>query len=256
MKQKENIMITFISPAKGFNETTEKYTSLPSFQKNTEELVKIIKKLSKEELQKLMKTSEELTELNYERYQNFEQCNTLIPSICAYDGIQYKAIQSDTMTDEEKEFLNNHLRIISGLYGILRPLDGIQPYRLEMQTKIKDEHFKNLYDFWGDALYKELKKHSDGVIVNLASTEYSKGISKYAKKDSDIKYIECVFKVMHNGKEKIMSTASKKARGQMVRFIAENKIDDYRKLKEFNIDGYVYREELSENDETLTFLKN
>lgn len=236
-------MIIFISPAKGFNETEKEYSSLPLYEKEAKSIVSELKKYTLEDLGKVLKTNEKLTNLNYERYENFSFDENISPAIFSYDGIQYKSMNLHKLEDEEIEFLNNHLRIISGLYGILKPLDGIKPYRLEMQTKLKIDKYKNLYDFWGDKIYKILSKESSGVIVNLASLEYSKGITKYIK---DEIYVECIFKVKKGDELKVQSTASKKARGMMIYFIGKNRIKNYEDLKKFNLDGYSYREDLSE----------
>lgn len=235
-------MIVYISPAKGFNEVEMESRTLPIFLNESEFLIENLKKYSIEDLEKLMKINSKLAKLNYDRFQNFEFSKDLTPAIYGYDGIQYKTIDIESLDWEDIEYLDEHLRIISGLYGVLKPLDGIYPYRLEMGTKLILDKNKNLYDFWGDKIYKNLAEESDGVIVNLASLEYSKGISKYVENEL---YIECIFKEKRGDELKIMSVSSKKARGLMVRFIAKNRIEDYRELKKFNLGGYIYREDLS-----------
>lgn len=238
-------MKIFISPAKGFKETNIRYVSIPIYEDKTKILLERLKKLRVDEIKKIMKINDKIAYLNYERYKNFDDLESY-PAILTYDGIQYKAIDSENLSKENLEFLQKNLRIISGLYGILKPLDGIKPYRLEMQTKLDIENHKNLYEFWGQDIYNDMK--DEDVIINLASLEYSKTITKYI--DTQI-YVECIFKVLKDGKLSVQSTASKKARGMMVRFIAENKINDYRRLKEFNMDSYKFNEELSKDDTNM-----
>ena len=181
------------------------------------------------------------------------------PAIFAYDGIQYKSIAPESISKEGIEFLNEHLRIISGLYGVLRPFDMIDEYRLEMQTKVKVNDKANLYSFWNGSISGSISEDlgGEGIVLNLASKEYSKTVEKYfdnKKSESKVKLITCTFKVEKSGKLKVESTASKKARGYMVRYIAENKIDDIEGVKRFDLDEFRYSEEESTEKE-LVFVK-
>lgn len=236
-------MIVFISPAKGFNNIESTGNELPIFYKDTKKIISRLKRLNQTEISNLMKVNKEISKLNYNRYKSFKIDTNGMPAILAYDGLQYKNMMPSTFSIQELNFSNEHIRILSGLYGILKPLDSIYPYRLEMQTKLDVKNYNNLYEFWGDKLYKELEKDSSGVIINLSSDEYSKCIKKYVS--DNVKFISCSFKVNKNGKMIVHSTSSKTARGQMVNFIVKNNIDDYEKLKEFNEDGYKFVEEVA-----------
>ena len=221
-----------------------------------------------------MKIKEDLAQLNYCRFQRMKPISCCknskdgkespkftgkTPAIFAYDGIQYKSISPESISKDGIEFLNDHLRIISGLYGILRPFDMIDEYRLEMQTKVKVNEKANLYSFWDGSISGNISEDlgGEGIVLNLASKEYSKTVEKYfdnKKSESKIKLITCIFKVEKAGKLKVESTASKKARGYMVRYIAENKIDDIEGVKTFNIDGFTYSENESTEKE-IVFVK-
>lgn len=264
-------MITIISPAKNMrkysrwkeNIDKEKLTN-PSLYNKSNEVLSHMKEYITEEIQSIMKIKEDLARLNYARFQKMmpieeEKIDTTnkIPSIFAYDGIQYKNISPENIDKEGMEFLNNHLRILSGFYGILRPFDMIDEYRLEMQTKVKINDKNNLYSFWGDSIAENISDdlNEEGIVLNLASNEYSKTIEKYFnKKDSKIKIATCIFKVEKNGKLRVESTSSKKARGKMVKYIADNKVDNIEKIKEFNEDAFYYSKEDS-TEKDIVFIK-
>lgn len=261
LREKGKNMITFISPAKGFNETSPSPKQMPIQIEKSKIIINSLKDMDLEELSKIMKIKESLASLNVERFKDFKFDENGLFALFAYSGIQYKNIDPTSLSKDDLDYLDKHLRIISGLYGCLRPSDSIYPYRLEMLTKLPLKcnriSYKNLYAFWADSIYKNLEENSDGVIVNLASNEYSKAIKKHLKKD--IIFVTCTFKVMKKGKLKVESTASKSARGKMLRYIAKNKISDYRELMNFTEDGYVFRKELSkieENEVELIFTKN
>lgn len=247
-------MIVFISPAKGFNEDLkEKYKDLslskPVFESKKNTIIENIKKLSVSDISKLMKIKENLALLNFNKFSNFDSEKFNIPAILFYSGQQYKSLDPHSLNNNSLEYLKNNVIILSGLYGIVRAFDMIYPYRLEMQTKIKIDEYKNLYDYWGSNIYNYLKENSNKVIVNLASTEYSNSVKKYV--EDDIKYVTCTFKVLKGTQLKVQSTASKKARGLMLRYLAENNINDYRKIKDFNLDGYSYSKENSSEEGNL-----
>lgn len=219
---------------------------LPTNAKEAKEIMNRLKELTVEDIRQLMKINDRLAKLNKLRFDSLEFDTNGNPAILSYDGLQYKNIQIDKFTEDEIIFLDNHIRIISGLYGVLRPFNSIYPYRLEMQSKLQIGDAQCLYDFWNSNLCQTLAKETD-TIINLASLEYSKIIKPYIPKD--LNFITCVFKVRKADKLKVESTASKIARGQMIHFIVKNKIDKALELKKFNQDGYSYTEELSTKDE-------
>lgn len=245
-------MIVFISPAKGFNETDIKANSIPSLIDKSKIIMNELKSLSEDDIKKSMKVNDKIAELNVRRFSNFRFDSEGIPAIFGYSGIQYKNIDAASFSEDDINFLEKHFRILSGLYGVLKPMDSIYPYRLDLLTKISVEGSKNLYEFWNSSIYEKLSEESPSVIVNLASDEYSKAVKKYAENQ---KYVSCTFKVDKSGKLKVESTASKIARGKMVRFIVENRIDDPEQLKTFNLDGYIFREDLSSDDEFVFVIK-
>lgn len=274
-------MITIISPAKNMRKSEdwkelidEGELSCPRLYEKSNEVLAHMKEYITEEIRAIMKIKEELAQLNYCRFQRMKPISCCknskdgkespkftgkTPAIFAYDGIQYKSISPESISKDGIEFLNDHLRIISGLYGVLRPFDMIDEYRLEMQTKVKINDKANLYSFWDGSISGNISEDlgGEGIVLNLASKEYSKTVEKYfdnKKSESKIKLITCTFKVEKAGKLKVESTASKKARGYMVRYIAENKIDDIEGVKTFNIDGFTYFENESTEKE-IVFVK-
>ena len=274
-------MITIISPAKNMRKSEdwkelidEGELSCPRLYEKSNEVLAHMKEYITEEIRAIMKIKEDLAQLNYCRFQRMKPISCCknskdgkespkftgkTPAIFAYDGIQYKSISPENISKDGIEFLNDHLRIISGLYGILRPFDMIDEYRLEMQTKVKINDKANLYSFWDGSISGNISEDlgGEGIVLNLASKEYSKTVEKYfdnKKSESKIKLITCIFKVEKAGKLKVESTASKKARGYMARYIAENKIDDIEGVKTFNIDGFTYSENESTEKE-IVFVK-
>lgn len=274
-------MIIIISPAKNMRKSEdwkelidEGELSCPRLYEKSNEVLAHMKEYITEEIRAIMKIKEELAQLNYCRFQRMKPISCCknskdgkespkftgkTPAIFAYDGIQYKSISPESISKDGIEFLNDHLRIISGLYGVLRPFDMIDEYRLEMQTKVKINDKANLYSFWDGSISGNISEDlgGEGIVLNLASKEYSKTVEKYfdnKKSESKIKLITCTFKVEKAGKLKVESTASKKARGYMVRYIAENKIDDIEGVKAFNIDGFTYSENESTEKE-IVFVK-
>ena len=274
-------MIIIISPAKNMRKSEdwkelidEGELSCPRLYEKSNEVLAHMKEYITEEIRAIMKIKEELAQLNYCRFQRMKPISCCknskngkespkftgkTPAIFAYDGIQYKSISPESISKDGIEFLNDHLRIISGLYGVLRPFDMIDEYRLEMQTKVKINDKANLYSFWDGSISGNISEDlgGEGIVLNLASKEYSKTVEKYfdnKKSESKIKLITCTFKVEKAGKLKVESTASKKARGYMVRYIAENKIDDIEGVKTFNIDGFTYSENESTEKE-IVFVK-
>ncbi|HDN2472149.1 TPA: peroxide stress protein YaaA [Clostridioides difficile CD196] len=243
-------MIIMLSPAKNMKniEVFDRDLSLPCFIDNTKEIVENIKTFAIEDFKNKMKINEKLAVLNKNRFESIKFDRLGKPAILTYDGIQYKNIEAENFTRKDEEFANSCIRIISGLYGVVKPYDSIYEYRLEMQTKLRVGEFKNLYEYWGNRIYKELIKEKTA-IVNLSSNEYSKSIEKFIK-DSDT-YITCTFKVNKNGILKVESTQAKKARGMMTKYIVKNRIRDIEELKKFNLEGYKYKENLSNNSEYI-----
>ena len=246
-------MKIIISPAKKMNVNNDDMINegMPVFIDKTNILCEKLKSFTYDELKKLLVCNDDIAELNYERYKNMDLNKNLSPAILTYEGIQYKYMSPDSFTDNEFNYVKNHLRILSGFYGILGPFHGVVPYRLEMQAKLKMEECKNLYEFWGNSLYKELTKESN-VILNLASKEYSKCIEKYLNKDD--KFVTCIFGELKDGKIKVKATEAKMARGAMVRYMASNNIQHIEDVKKFSELSFKYSEEHS-NDKEFVFLK-
>jgi len=240
-------MLIVLSPAK-----TLDYETPPSTRKSTQpallarsgELVQDARKLNPEKIGKLMGISEKLAELNHQRFMNWGEpfdLDNAKQSVLAFKGDVYTGLDADTMKAPDLNFAQKHLRILSGLYGILRPLDLMQPYRLEMGLKFANSGGKNLYEFWGDditqVLNAQLKALKSDVLVNLASNEYFKAVQVKAL---NAEIITPVFKDLKNGKYKVISFFAKKARGQMARYIIDKRLEDVADIKKFRGGGYRY----------------
>jgi cytoplasmic iron level regulating protein YaaA (DUF328/UPF0246 family) len=239
-------MITLISPAKTLDlSTTEiNLNSQPDFIKNTLELVSIMKKKSTSELMQLMDISENLAQLNRERYRNFKKSfepENSKQALLAFKGDVYTKIDVENYSSEDFEFAQKHVRILSGLYGLLKPMDLIQPYRLEMGIRLENKKGKNLYEFWGSRIAKAINEVSNGdPVINLASQEYFKAVD--VEKLSS-KIITPVFKEFKNGKYQVIGLFAKQARGMMTDFIIKNRINNPEELKVFNSGKYEFKEE-------------
>ncbi|WP_425448244.1 peroxide stress protein YaaA [Dethiothermospora halolimnae] len=246
-------MKIIISPAKKMKVDTDSldYNQLPEFIEDTQVLLEYLKKLSYEKLKSIWKCSDKIATLNYERIQKMDLYRNLTPAILSFEGIQYQYMGSGVFDVDEFQYLQSHLRILSGFYGILCPFDGVVPYRLEMQSKLKGEDLNSLYDFWGSKLADNLFSESN-CIINLASKEYSKCISKYL--DKKTRFITCVFGEMVGEKVVQKGTLAKMARGEMVRFMAEEQIEDVENIKKFHRLNYAFIDELSDEN-TYVFLK-
>ena len=246
-------MKIIISPAKKMNCNTDEiaYKALPTFLEQANTLKEYLKSLPLSELKDLFACNEKIAELNYDRYQNMDLEKGLTPSLLAYEGIQYQYMAPQVFTDSQWKYVEENLRILSGFYGILRPLDGVVPYRLEMQAKLKSGFCNNLYEFWNDKLYQELVAE-DNLILNLASKEYSKAIEPFLDKNTN--FITCIFGTLVEGKLKVKATEAKMARGEMVRYLASENINDIEAIKNFNGLGFEYSEEYS-NEKELVFIK-
>ena len=254
-------MITLLSPSKKLNldsqDIIDHYTQC-EFIKSAETLANEAKNLTENDLKDLMDISDKLAKLNRERFDRwalpFNQENAK-QAVLAFDGGVYSGLKADTFSDKDFTFAQDHLRILSGLYGILKPLDLIQPYRLEMGVGFQNPKGKDLYAFWKESitksLNKTLKKHSSQMIVNCASIEYFSAID-LSKLNGDI--LSIVFKEYRNDELKFISFNAKKARGLMTQYIMKNKIDKLNDIKDFNYEDYKFDSKLSE-DNTFVFTR-
>lgn len=246
-------MKIILSPAKKMNvdlETLECY-GLPSFLEDTKKILEELKSKSPDELKRLWKTNEQLTSVNIARLENMNLESNLTPAILSYEGIAYQYMAPSVLEQSHLDYIQEHLCILSGFYGVLRALDGVSPYRLEMQAKLKVDGCKDLYEFWGRKIYDYVSKESN-IIINLASNEYSKIIEPYLRPE-DL-FITCVFGQIVHGKVVQKGTYAKMARGEMVRYMAINKVRTIEELKAFNHLGYQYSREFSTEKE-LVFIK-
>lgn len=252
-------MKTLISPSKTLNFDNNincDITSKCRLIDYTSELHKILISYSKNDLKNLMNVSDKIAELNYNRFKTWEDpsnSKTSKQAIYAFKGDVYSGLDAESIDEDKFDYLQNSLRIISGYYGLLRPFDQILPYRLEMGTKLENENGNNLYKFWGDKITDVLNEDLDtnDIIVNLASDEYFKSINKDKIKS---KIITPVFKEFKNGLYKVIAIYAKKARGLMSRFLIERKSTSIDDIKLFNINGYSFDSNLS-NDSQLVFTR-
>ncbi|MBD7914737.1 peroxide stress protein YaaA [Clostridium sp. Sa3CUN1] len=254
-------MIVVISPAKTLD-FEEKNSNLPMseprFLEKSQEIIDEIKNYDSYSLEKLMKISTKLATLNRDRYQVWTpSLDTAKQCILAFKGDVYRGLDVGSLTDSELFYANEHLRILSGLYGILRPFDGIKEYRLEMGTKLKVNDLKDLYEFWDrtleESLIEELNNHNNKTIINLASNEYFKSVEGLMKSDK-VNVVTPTFKELRGDEYKIISFNAKKARGIMTRYIIQNEIEDIEDIKKLDVDGYLYNEEMS-TDKELVFIR-
>ena len=254
-------MISIVSPAKSLdfdNKAPVSDFSLPLFLEESQKIVNVLKDYSSEDLSKLMKISKDLGLLNANRYQDYNtpfKLENAKQAIFAFTGDVYKGLDATSLTSNAIEYAQTHFKILSGLYGILKPLDLIQAYRLEMGTKISINNSTSLYDFWSNHITSELNANLESTnsqfLLNLASNEYSKSIDM---KSLNAKIITPVFKDWKNGQYKIISFFAKKARGLMSRYVLENKIKNPNDLRAFDIDGYIYNEHFS-TEKALVFTR-
>lgn len=249
-------MLVVLSPAKNLDLSPSNVAvepSQPELMSDTKSLAKQCKKLSPADLSSLMGISDKLAILNAERFSSFATPFTsenAKPAVLAFNGDVYVGLDAATMTDDDLKFAQQHLRILSGLYGVLKPLDLMQAYRLEMGTKLSNNRGDNLYQYWGDKIAKSLNGSQGAddpkVLINLASNEYFKAVDKKTLK---ARIITPVFKDEKNGTYKVISFFAKKARGLMARYIIDNRIVEPEQLKQFDSAGYQYSEEQSKADE-------
>jgi len=252
-------MLFLLSPAKSLDYDTPAGAlphSLPGFAAQSAELIEVLKKKSPQQIAELMTLSDKLAGLNVARYEawspKFSASNSK-QAVLAFNGDVYEGLDAKTLKPAQLEWAQAHVCILSGLYGVLRPLDWMQPYRLEMGTALSTTKGKNLYQFWGSQIADYLNERAAAdkvpVIVNLASEEYFKAVDKKALKP---RVVNCVFEEHKAGKHKIISFMAKRARGLMVRYAIENKLNSVKKLESFNLEGYQFTADVS-TPERLVF---
>ena len=240
-------MLALVSPAKKLDFESEcplQGRGQPNLLSHAKELANVAKTLNQSQIQSLMKLSDKLGELNYQRYQRFSTPftdATARPAAYAFRGDTYVGLDVDTLSIDDMEFAQEHLGILSGLYGMLRPLDLMQAYRLEMGTKLNNARGEDLYDFWGDVITRTVndhtKSHKDNSVICLASNEYIKAIQPANLNGN---FIICHFKEMKNGAPKVIGLFAKRARGMMARYMIQNRIETPEELKSFDVDGYQF----------------
>ena len=249
-------MLVVVSPAKklNMNPINNLKETKPFFSKNVNELIAEVKNLSSDNLKDLMGISSQLAELNKKRFMDFGKQDKKAAAF-AFAGDTYKGLDIEKMNQNDLEWAQEHLRILSGLYGLLRPLDSIEPYRLEMGSKLRGSYGNSLYEYWDNKISKNLNQHAKKIgtdtLVNCASNEYFNAINL---KNLSLNVITPVFMERKNGKEKIISFYAKNARGAMARFIIQNRLVNEQDLKRFNLDGYSYNQEKSKEGK-LVFLR-
>jgi len=249
-------MLVIVSPAKKLdfeNKAPVDTHGVPKFLAKSKKLITGLKKCSPAEISKLMKLSETLTDLNVKRYKSFKTPFNLKNSkqaMYAFKGDTYVGLDAETMSAPQVKYADGHLRILSGLYGILSPLELIQPYRLEMGTKFSCEGNKNLYEFWKEDLTDELNSllKKEKILLNCASNEYSSAID-FKKLEGTV--VTPIFKETKGDDFKVVGLFAKRARGMMARFVIENKVTTVSELKEFKMDGYKFRKTMSKENELV-----
>ena len=249
-------MLVVVSPAKKLNMSPIKNLreTQPYFAKNVNELVSVVRNLSSDNLKELMGISPQLAELNKKRFIEFGQQDKKAAAY-AFAGDTYKGLEIEKLNQNDVEWAQDHLRILSGLYGLLRPLDLIEPYRLEMGSKLRGSHGNSLYEYWDDKISNKLNEHAEKIgtdtLVNCASNEYFNVVKPNIL---SLRVITPIFMERKNGQEKIISFYAKNARGAMARFIIQNRLVDYEEIKNFNLDGYIFDPHKSDENK-FTFIR-
>lgn len=243
-----------ISPAKKMRIHTDtlEVRALPVYLREAEYLWDYLRGMSYEELKELWQCSDKIAQLNYGRLRKLKLTAGLTPALLAYEGLQYQYLAPAVLEDRQWKYVQEHVCILSGMYGVVHPLDGVVPYRLEMQAKLRLPEAGNLYEYWGRKIYREVAGNAD-VIINLASKEYSRCVER--ELDGNVRYITCVFGEYKGSKVVEKGTYAKMARGEMVRFMAEQKIENPEEVKQFCGLGYRFCEEMSEEDR-FVFIKS
>ncbi len=252
-------MLILISPAKSLDFDKQNITEIktkPVYHSDAAKLIRTLKSLSVNEIQDLMKISYDLAKLNFDRFKNWKSRPSdeqTKQALLAFTGEVFRGLQADSMNEEDLMYAQDHLRILSGLYGVLKPLDAIQAYRLEMGTKLNHNEFDNLYKFWGDRITLKVNSALDEskTIINLASNEYFKSLKT---KKIKAKVITPVFKDYKNGVLKVITIYAKNSRGQMANFIIKNRIEEPEYIKAFDVNGYQFDANSSDGN-TWTFVR-
>ena len=245
-------MRIIIAPAKKMAEDTDSFAadSLPAFLEQTERLMEVLQGMSPEALRALWKCNDAIARQNVERLERMDLRRHLTPAVLSYEGIQYRYMAPGVMETAHLDYLRKHLRILSGFYGLLRPFDGVVPYRLEMQARLAVDGCRDLYQFWGGRLARQLASETD-LVLNLASKEYSKAVEAHLPKS--VRWITCVFGEAEQGRVIEKGTRCKMARGQMVRWLAENRVTSPEELQAFDQLGYRFRQTVSEKNHSVFF---
>ncbi len=250
-------MLAIISPSKTQDFSSSRVNTFSEARQliQTPELFDVLKNKTQVQISKLMTLSDKLSKLNFDRFQAFKtpfSLDNAKQALLAFKGDVYNAIDAPSLSLEDLKFAQNNVRMISGLYGVLRPLDLIQPYRLEMGTKLSNKNGGNLYDYWGNEVSEVLNDDEQDLIINLASNEYFKSIDKKALK---AQILDVVFKEKKNDADKVIGIYAKRARGLMVNYIIRNRITDPKVLKNFSDEGYQYDETLS-SDSSWVYIRD
>ena len=249
-------MLVVISPAKKLDWTAcDVETTTPAFLSDANALAGTARGLTQSDLEKLMHISPDLARLNVERFRDFSDApdgDEPRPAALAFAGDTYQGLEAASLDPDEMSYAQNHLRILSGLYGVLRPLDAIQPYRLEMGSRMKNPRGKSLYDYWGDTIAKALNEQGEAMgsdtLINCASQEHFGAVDLDALR---LRLITPAFMEEKNGTPKIVSFYAKKARGAMTRYIVQNRLTDPASLRDFDAGGYAFSAELSSPDKPV-----
>ena len=253
-------MLVVVSPAKKLDWSERNMDmTFPAFQDDAIRLNAVARELTVAELMKLMHISEDLAKLNYDRFRDFSEDpknEDLRPAALAFAGDTYQGLEAASLDPDEMAWAQDHFRILSGLYGLLRPLDALQPYRLEMGARLKNPRGKNLYEYWGSQISEALNAQAEAVgaqiLVNCASQEYFGAVDLKALK---LQVVTPVFMENKNGTPKVVSFYAKRARGAMARYVIQNRLQDVAALQEFDSGGYAYQPQLSEPLKPV-FLRN
>lgn len=252
-------MRIIISPAKKMNVDTDTFAveGMPVFLEQTNQLMRWIRELSEQDQREVWKCNDKLTALNRQRFADMELTHCLTPALISYEGLQYQHIAPVVMEERQLAYLREHLRILSGFYGVLKPFDGVVPYRLEMQARHKKLQFpggcKDLYTYWGSLLYREITA-GDSVILNLASKEYAKAVLPFLSETD--RCVTCVFGERNaEGKVVEKGTMAKMARGEMVNYLSEVGAEDLEAVKGFDRLGYRFQESLSDANRYVFLLQ-
>lgn len=260
-------MKIIISPAKKMNIDTDTFPCMgsPAYLDKTAQILDFMRGLPLSRCQEIWKCNDSLAQQNYQRFQTMDLHRCLTPAVISYEGLQYQYMAPAVLDQDALAYIQQHVRILSGFYGILRPFDGVVPYRLEMQARLGGEELDSLYEFWGTLPCESLMEDGEGLILNLASKEYSKvvemGWKKLRKKQErkaeekkavpEFRMVTCIFGEETGGRVKEKGTYAKMARGEMVRFLAEHRITDLEGVKTFDRMNYRYREAYSSEDQLV-----